>query len=96
MITSKALFSHLPSQFNETLVKVLIIQSCPTLCNPTDYTLPGSSVHEILQAIILVWVAIPSPGGLPDPGIEPTSLALQAESSPSEPPGKPIMKYILE
>ena len=36
----------------------------------------------------------PSPGDLPDPGIEPGSLALQVDSLPSEPPGKPILKLI--
>ena len=35
-----------------------LTQSCPTLCDPTDYSLPGSSVHGILQARILEWVAI--------------------------------------
>ena len=35
-----------------------VAQSCPTLCNPVDCSLPGSSVHEILQARILEWVAI--------------------------------------
>ena len=40
-------------------VKVLVIQSCPTLCDPTDCSLPSSSVHGILQARILEWVAIP-------------------------------------
>ena len=34
-------------------------QSCPTLCSPTDYSPPGSSVHRVLQARILEWVAIP-------------------------------------
>ena len=34
------------------------IQSCPTLCNPVDCSLPGSSVHGILQARILEWVAV--------------------------------------
>ena len=34
------------------------LQSCPTLCNPMDHGLPGSSVHGILQARILEWVAI--------------------------------------
>ena len=34
-------------------------QSCPTLCEPIDCSLPGSSVHEILQARILGWVAMP-------------------------------------
>ena len=37
----------------------LVIHSCQTLCDPMDYSLPGSSVHEILQARILEWTAIP-------------------------------------
>ena len=37
---------------------MLVTQSCPTLCDPMDFSLPGSSVHEILQARILEWVAI--------------------------------------
>ena len=42
------------------LEKVLIAQSCPTLCDHKDCSLPGSSVHGILQARILEeWVAIP-------------------------------------
>ena len=41
-------------------MKVLVDQSCPTLFDPMDYSLPGSSVHGILQARrILEWVAIP-------------------------------------
>ena len=40
-------------------VKVLVAQSCPSLCNPMDYSLSGSSVHGILQARILESVAIP-------------------------------------
>ena len=36
----------------------LVAYSCLTLCNPKDYSLPGSSVHGILQARILEWVAI--------------------------------------
>ena len=43
----------------EWKVKVLVTQSCPTLCNPMDHSLPGSSVHGILQARILECVAIP-------------------------------------
>ena len=50
------------------------LQSCLTLCDPVDCSLLGSSVHEILQARILEWVAIPPPGDLPDSGIEPASL----------------------
>ena len=38
-------------------VCVLDVQSCPTLCDPVDHSPPGSSVHEILQARILKWVA---------------------------------------
>ena len=38
---------------------VLVTLSCPTLCDPMDYSLPGFSVHRILQARILEWVAIP-------------------------------------
>ena len=37
---------------------VLVTQSCPVLCNPMDYSSPGSFVHGILQARILEWVAI--------------------------------------
>ena len=40
-------------------VKVEVAQSYPTLCDPINCSLPGSSVHEILQARILEWVAIP-------------------------------------
>ena len=43
----------------------------------------------ILQARILEWIAITLPGDLPNPGIKSTSPALQADSLPSEPPGKP-------
>ena len=48
-----------------------LLQSRPTLCNPTDYSPLGSSVHGILQARMLI---IFSPRGPPKPGVEPTSL----------------------
>ena len=35
-----------------------VAQSCPTLCDPMDCTLPGSSIHGIFQARVLEWVAI--------------------------------------
>ena len=38
--------------------EVLVVQLCPILCDPMDYSLPGSSVHGILQTRILEWVAI--------------------------------------
>ena len=63
---------------------------------PLDYSLPGSSVHEIFQARILEWVAIsfPSPGDHPNPGIEPRSPALQADSLPPEPQGTRILYHM--
>ena len=48
---------------------------------------PVSSVHGILQARILEWIVIPSPGDISKPGIGPKSSALQADSLPSEPLG---------
>ena len=48
-------------------VCVLVTQSCPTLCNPMDCTLPGFFVHGILQARILEWVAIPFSRGSSQP-----------------------------
>ena len=55
-----------------------------------DYSLPGSSVHGILQARILEGVAIPFSRDLLNPGIEPESPALQTNPLLSEPPGKAI------
>ena len=49
--------------------------------------LSGSSVHRILQARTLEWVACPSPGDLPNAGIKPRSPTLQADSLPPEPSG---------
>ena len=63
-------------------------QSCPTLCDPTDCSLSGSSVHGIFQARVLEWIDISYSRGSSDPGIEPGSPALQANALPSEPPGK--------
>ena len=45
----------------------LVAQSCPTLCDAMDCSLPGSSVHGILQASILEWVAIPFSRGTSRP-----------------------------
>ena len=78
-------------------MKVLVSQSCPTLCDRIDCNPPGSSVHGILQARLLEWIAIPfPPGDLPDPGIKTESPALQADSLPFEPPGKPCEVSLLE
>ena len=59
-----------------------------------DYSPAGSSVHGIFQAKILEWVAFPSPGDLPNPGIKPTSLgspALAGRFFTTVPLGKPFL-----
>ena len=61
------------------------ITLCVTLCDPMDYT-----VRESLQARTLEWIDFPSPGDLPNPGIEPRSPTRQADSLSAEPPGRPI------
>ena len=51
-----------------------VAKLCLTLCDPMDCGPPGSSVHGILQARILVWVAVPSSRGSSLPRIEPVAL----------------------
>ena len=51
-----------------------LLQSCLSLCNTMDCSPPGSSVHGILQARVLEWVAMPSSRGSSDPGMEPSAL----------------------
>ena len=68
-----------------------LLQSCPTLCNRMDCSLPGSSVHGILQARILELPFLP-PGDLLHPGMEPTSSASPALAGrflTTAVPGKP-------
>ena len=64
---SSDIYLHVPKDFayttahwffNLALCCIQSLQSCPTLCDPIDYSLPGSSVHGILQARTLEWVAI--------------------------------------
>ena len=74
----------------------LVVQSCPTLCDPTDSSTSGSSVHGLSQARILDWVAIPFSRGSSLPGTGPGSLALQMNSLPPGPPGKPSVALITE
>ena len=59
-----------------------LLQSCPTLCDPMDCSLPGSSVYRILQAGIWSGLPYPPPGDLSDPGIK---CFLQADSLPLVP-----------
>ena len=65
-------------------VKVLVLQWCSPLGDPMDCSPQASSVHGILQARILGWVAISFSRG----SFQPRSPALQADTLPSEPPGK--------
>ena len=64
---------------------MLVAQSCLTLCNPIDYSPPSSSVSVILQEEYWSGLPFPSPGDLPNPGIEPRFPALQADSSGYDP-----------
>ena len=75
-------------------VKVLVTQSCLTLCNPMDWSPPGFSPMEFSRQDY--WSQLPylSPGDLPNPGIKPVSPALQADSLPPVQPGKGKLKYI--
>ena len=74
--------------YQAPLCVCLVAQSCLTLCDPMDCSLPGSSVGFSMQEY---WSGLtcPSPGDLPDSGIEPQFPTLQGDSLPPEPPGKP-------
>ena len=71
------------------IMKVLVTQLCPTLCDPIHWSLQGSFVHGILQARILEWVAIPFSGGSSWPRDWILVSALQVNSLHSEPLVKP-------
>ena len=88
----KQLSMHMYSLYTYIFVKVkvLVAHSYSTLCDRMDCSLPGSSVHGILQARILERVAIPFSRGSSQPGIEQRSPALQVDPLPAEPQGKPL------
>ena len=66
-----------------------VAQSCPTLCDPMAYQAPPSM--EFSRQEYWSGLPFPSPGDLPDPGIEPGSPALQADALPSKSPGRPFI-----
>ena len=71
-------------EYCEREAKVKVAQSCPTLCNLMDcipWNSPGQKAGVGSQS--------PSPGDLPNPGIEPRSPTWQADSLPTKPEGKP-------
>ena len=71
--------------------KVLVTQSSLTLCEPLDCGPSDSSVHGLSRQENWSGLSFPSPRDLPNPGTEPGSPALQADSLSSEPQGKPMM-----
>ena len=76
---------HRNKTVERDLITKIVAQLCLTLCDPMDCSSPGSSVPGILQARILECVAIHFFRDLLNPGVEPGSPALQANSLPSEP-----------
>ena len=72
---------------DKTESESFVIQSCLTLCNPTDCSPPGSSAHRFLQARILELVAIPFSRASSQPKDQTWVFSLQADSLPFETPG---------
>ena len=75
------------------VVVCLVAQSCPTLCNPLDCSPLHSSVHGIFRQEHWNGLPFPTPGYLPNPGIELVSLmpsALTGRVFTTAPPGKPL------
>ena len=78
-------------------VRAKLLQSCSALCDPMDCSPPGSSVHGVLQAGTLEWVAVPPPGDLPEPGMNPHPFHLlhcPVGSLPLAPPGRPLIPLV--
>ena len=72
---------------------MLVAQSCLTLCDTMDCSTPGSLSMEFCRQEYWSGLPFPSSGDPPDPGVKPRSSALQTDSLPSEPPGKPCRRY---
>ena len=71
-----------------TYMQSKVAQSCLTLCDPMDCSPPGSSIHGILQARILEWVAISFSRGSSRPRDQTQVSRIAADALTSEPPGK--------
>ena len=80
-----------PSICNQPSQLVLFAQSCLTLREPMDCSLPGFCVHGISQARILECIVIAFSRDLPDPGIESVSPGLAGGFFTTEPPEKPLL-----
>ena len=88
------LYRFLPEDSVSATRKVLVAYLCPTLCDPKDCSLPDSSVHGILQARTLEWVAISSSRGS-SPSRDRTHIScvsciLEGRFFTAVPPGKPV------
>ena len=71
-------------------VKVKVTHLCPTLCDPIDYIACQAPLSmEFSTQEYWSGLPFPSPGDLPDPGMDPGSPASQEDPLPSEPPGNP-------
>ena len=65
-----------------------VAQSCPTLCDPMDCSYQAPLSMGFSRPEYWSGLPFPSPGDIPNPGVEPGSPALQTDALPSEPPGK--------
>ena len=84
-----------------TCLPAKLLQSCPTHCEPIDCSPPGSSVHGILQARILRWVATPSSRGSSQPRDQTLVSYVSCTGRwffllPLAPPGKPVSSFIAQ
>ena len=89
-------FSAFPVSLSHSsfLVKGLAAQLCLTLCDPVDCSPPGSSVHGMLWARILEWVAMPSSRGSSRPRDQTHISCIGKQILYTESPGKPIPKSV--
>ena len=80
---------------DEKFLESEVAQSCPTLCDPVDCSPQAPPSMGFSRQEYWSGLPFPSPGDLPDPGIERRSPALQADALTSEPPGKPYDKIVV-
>ena len=86
-----------PREGPRVCLRARLLQSCPTLCDPMDCSLPGSSVHGILQARTLEWFAMPSCRGSSRPmdqSCVSCSSCIAGGFFTLEPSGKPEKDHI--
>ena len=105
-VSMRSSFFQQPNTWNGTTyyfpppqvcVHTRLLQSCPTLCNPMDYSCQVSLSMGFSRQEHWSGLPYPSPGDLPQGLIPhlPASLALQVDSSPTEPPGKPNVSLLV-